>query len=993
MAYKFGEAYVDLVLRMGKFGTQIQQAQQVASSHLDKMQKRFDSLSSGFDKFGKFALKTFAVLGTATAAVLKPTIDIEAGYLQVAKTTGMVGKEMEGFQKTLENMARTMPGIRMKGLQEIAATAGQLGIKGSENISKFTGTVARMTVATDYTADEAAAAMARLTNVMKLPLGDAEKLASTMTMLANNTTAVASELGDIMLRMGGSARVIGMTAAETAALAATMRDAGINIEVAGTSMSQILLKMLKDTDKFAQVAKVSIGEFEAALRDKPVKALEMVLRGLAGMDKFARSKALEMLELRGVRTGETLLKMADAVDMLNVNMESARKEWSLGTTLMTVYQTFAKGLGAQLTLLRNNVELFANSIGKNLAPAVRSFVTGFSDHLKSWSKWIDAHPKAVRNIGEMVMKLTVLLGVLGGTSIALGGLFKWLGWITMALQSLLPKITNAKIAMVGLKTAGVAAAGAAGYAFGRWIATDRAFTIAGKTLDQYTKGWWNAFWAVKRFGDELERVQGRTDVVKRLKLEADEIRDIFNDIALSGDLKAKYPDLKAFEQDVISMMNVLVLAKGKMTEGTEAAVAALEDRMEAMKALAEEQGVQAGGGGGGGAGLLSSEDIALSKEYKDALRQLRGQLDVYIARSNTLNEITRKYRTMGAEKIKVLQDIQKQIWATEDAEKALAEAEERNQKRQEVLARFFEGSGRASEAHFNNLRADAVTYEYQLMKVIDATRAHAEAQRWLNEQMKEALRDDEAIKRMEEAEQRQVEAGQLLDRYFAGIGKGTSEHLDRLVDQASEYQLLLEGIVGKTQAAAEAQRWLKEQAKEATEGGDKSFVQSTIENMQKSFKEAYEGFTNLSITAMNMFMEFANQVSGTVASVIDDMFEGRMKKVSDYLKDFFKNLLKMVLQMVAQMMVWKFILGPLGGAMGMNPAMNPFGGTKGTSMPQGPRPPMAIHAPAPTILIANYLSPEDVVAAGIKANPNVVMVPVVRTMQSMALNPVLQGSM
>ena len=83
---------------------------------------------------------------------VKAAADYETAMTELAKVTdpdiaGTVGA-------AIRQMAKDMP-LSHEALMGIAADAGRLGVEGVDNILKFTDTVAKISVATDITAEEA----------------------------------------------------------------------------------------------------------------------------------------------------------------------------------------------------------------------------------------------------------------------------------------------------------------------------------------------------------------------------------------------------------------------------------------------------------------------------------------------------------------------------------------------------------------------------------------------------------------------------------------------------------------------------------------------------------------------------------------------------------------------------------------------------------------------------------------------------------------------
>jgi TP901 family phage tail tape measure protein len=338
----------------------------------------------------KRAFKRLAIaIAAGVTMAVKTFADLEQGLIRVAKTTGMAGEELKAFKKEMENLAVSMTGISIKDIQSIAATAGQLGIHGTKNILSFTESIAQMGVATDLSAEEAATGMARLRVVLGEDISQIQRMGSVMNELSNNTTATAADILDLSLRMGGAAKTLELTTPEVMGLSAALRDVGVELQVGGTAMSQVMMQMLTNTEAFASASGMSLENYAAMIRNKPIDAIMALGESLGRMDKIARAATLETLGLTGIRTAGTLMKLADASQIVRKNIQMANDEWSRGTSLQIEYDTASKGLSSQLTTLKNVMVIVAGYIGEGLAPAIKNLITYVKENaeaIKAWAK-------------------------------------------------------------------------------------------------------------------------------------------------------------------------------------------------------------------------------------------------------------------------------------------------------------------------------------------------------------------------------------------------------------------------------------------------------------------------------------------------------------------------------------------------------------------------------------------------------------------------------
>jgi len=318
----------------------------------------------------------------AVGATLKFASEIEDGFVGVKRTTGAVGEEFEKLRGQILQLSVDLKGIQIGALQNIAQIGGQLGVPKSE-LGRFTETVAKASRAMDIADDAAANFLARIQVNMKEPMENLIRIANVANELGNTTTATANEILEISTRMSGTANVFGLTTAEMIALAAATRHAGEEVEVSSSAWVQVMNRMLTDTKKFAHVAGQDVKQFTETLRTNPIQAIKELAVGLSQLDKFGQAKALEDLELTGVRVGPVLTKLASNLNEFDRIMKSANEQWRTGASVQKEYEASASTLSAALSRLWNSIKVLADSLAGGLLPVLAGAVDGINGLIKA----------------------------------------------------------------------------------------------------------------------------------------------------------------------------------------------------------------------------------------------------------------------------------------------------------------------------------------------------------------------------------------------------------------------------------------------------------------------------------------------------------------------------------------------------------------------------------------------------------------------------------
>src|SRR5699024_2203659 len=116
----------------------------------------------------------------------------------VAKTVDFATDNgLANMKKGIEDLTKVIP-LAFEELAEIAAVGGQLGVA-EQDILGFTETIAKMGVAFDIPAEQAADSMAKIANGFNIPIAQVGTLGDTINAVSNSMAATA---GDVINFMG-----------------------------------------------------------------------------------------------------------------------------------------------------------------------------------------------------------------------------------------------------------------------------------------------------------------------------------------------------------------------------------------------------------------------------------------------------------------------------------------------------------------------------------------------------------------------------------------------------------------------------------------------------------------------------------------------------------------------------------------------------------------------------------------------------------------------
>jgi TP901 family phage tail tape measure protein len=306
---------------------------------------------------------------------ISSAIDYESRLSQVRKTTGLTGIELENLRQKLAGLSTTLGGMSYESLLQIAVMGGRLGVAG-DKVADFARDVGMITVALDdIPAEEAATRIGRILYIFHLGTENAINFASALNRLDDTSTATGRDILDITQRISGPAATLGLAPQKLLALSTALKDAGINNEVAGTAMTQVLSRMATAPEQFAQVAGVSMNKFARMMRADPLLALVEFERGLKRLSGPEQFQVLDQMGLRGARVKTSMLQLAQIIDKIPGYVKTAEGEWNSLASILRENEIAGNTTAAQLEKLRNGWMQLTLEVGNLGLPIIRALAT------------------------------------------------------------------------------------------------------------------------------------------------------------------------------------------------------------------------------------------------------------------------------------------------------------------------------------------------------------------------------------------------------------------------------------------------------------------------------------------------------------------------------------------------------------------------------------------------------------------------------------------
>jgi len=403
-----------------------------ASRGMDKIASRYFRLNEATTKFRVAFLKQveavvagFTIMAVGAVGLkavildpLKAAAGLEAALIGVRKTAGLTASEVEELRKVFVKLSTQIP-ITAVDLAEIAEKAGQIGLKSTKDIEGFTKAVAQVALTSDLSAAAAADAFAVIRSALGLTIPEVENLTSVINELSNVSRRNVAFITKMTGEIAGSARIMGLTATETAALAAVLGELPSSMSATKTGFRRLVNELITDTDKFADAVGLQRGAFKQLVKESPFQAIQAFFEALGSLDQVRKIAVLGDLKLSSSRTKEAMLQLTNVVDKFPEFLRVAVEEQRKGTSITEELENVLGALNSQLTLLMNNLEAVKLTLGKTFLGTGTQVVKFLNLLLKEFNK---LDPAVIRGIGIALALASAFFVLVGAFIVLVAGI-------------------------------------------------------------------------------------------------------------------------------------------------------------------------------------------------------------------------------------------------------------------------------------------------------------------------------------------------------------------------------------------------------------------------------------------------------------------------------------------------------------------------------------------------------------------------------------------
>lgn len=285
----------------------------------------------------------YIALALAAKNAYDTVSNFDSGLKNVQKTTGLTSKETKGLGKEFVTLSRNLKTVSSQSLTEYATVAGQLGVKGTPNILKFSEALAKLETASDIKGEQGGAEIARLLTLTDGGVQNVKTFADEIVNLGNNFAATESEILGNATRIAQATGVYKLGRESVLAYATATKSVGVEAELVGSTIGRTLgtieglSRSTKGAEQLTKLLGYSQAELQKRFKENSAGVLTDFIGALNKIDKSGGSvnATLEKLGINAIRDKTVLGSLAtngfavltDAIDKTRDSSGSLDQEF------------------------------------------------------------------------------------------------------------------------------------------------------------------------------------------------------------------------------------------------------------------------------------------------------------------------------------------------------------------------------------------------------------------------------------------------------------------------------------------------------------------------------------------------------------------------------------------------------------------------------------------------------------------------------------------
>lgn len=378
------------------------------------MSRLWNGLNQNWGAFTQI-LGSLTALTVTLRAAAQAFANMEESMADVRKYTGQTDEQVHQMNEDFKRMdTRTA----REQLNELAGSAGRLGITSKELIEEFVDGADKINVALGD--DLGKGAVDKIGKLAQMFGEDKTKglrgamlaTGSAVNELAQNSSANAGYIVDFTADLSGVGIQAGMTQAQLMGLASALDQNMQEEATSATVFSQLITKMYQEPAKFAKIAGMEVTKFSNLMKTNANEGLMKFMQAMKSKGGFAEMAPMfEEMQLNGTRAVGVLSAVASHLDQVKTAQDLATQSYAAGTSVIDEFNVQNNTVQADLDKAKKRFQDLTIELGEKLIPAMKYGITSFSLTIKGMSTLITftvTHAKQIAVLSTAIAICTAL---------------------------------------------------------------------------------------------------------------------------------------------------------------------------------------------------------------------------------------------------------------------------------------------------------------------------------------------------------------------------------------------------------------------------------------------------------------------------------------------------------------------------------------------------------------------------------------------------------
>lgn len=370
-----------------------------SKAKISALKEEFSSMSG--ELMGK------AAASLAIVAPVKIAGNVEDDLNRINQYLNTDNKTLNSLRKNFLSLSSDI-GAPINEVIKLGAEASKLGIKSEAQILAFSKLGISYQKVFELSNEEASGFMSKLSNIYKLNVEQMQSLGDKIVNVAKVSNVSAGSVAKVMNEVGGDAKLIGMSAEQTAALSAAFASAtkdegeAVGTFKALTGVLSTLNTASDDVKNHFLSLGLSTEQLSAYFKQDAGEAVKMLLNQIKTLPKDEMTNFLN--SVFGTGAAGMMQNLVDNTDKYKEALKSLSNTKMGG--LNNEFNKLNSSTNAGLEKLTTSISNLTASLGAALAPAINVIVKLLSSVINAIRWLVDTFPNLSVAIGTIVVALT-----------------------------------------------------------------------------------------------------------------------------------------------------------------------------------------------------------------------------------------------------------------------------------------------------------------------------------------------------------------------------------------------------------------------------------------------------------------------------------------------------------------------------------------------------------------------------------------------------------